>query len=317
MADAKISQLPAATTPLAGTELVPIVQSSTTKRATVANVLAAGLPVAASTLSATGNVTLGDATSDTISATGRFNTDLVPSTDNARDLGTSALKWKQIFATTLTEGTSPVVVQTDISADPNEIPLNQYLGTMAFQDAVAINIGRMRLSGDITSAAWTTNGIRIQGQPATFTDTTSSGTVAAAYTNVFGGNTIAASSATTYTTYATHRIAGPTAGTNVTFTNALSLSLGGHLGIDNDANVILGTGAGTKIGTAVTQKIGFWNVTPVVQPASANQAEVATTAATDSTPWGFSTQAQADSIVTLLNEIRSALVAVGIIKGAA
>lgn len=38
MADKKISQLPASTTPLTGTELVPIVQSGTTKQATVADV---------------------------------------------------------------------------------------------------------------------------------------------------------------------------------------------------------------------------------------------------------------------------------------
>lgn len=37
MADIKISQLPAATTPLAGTEEVPLVQSGTTKKVTVAN----------------------------------------------------------------------------------------------------------------------------------------------------------------------------------------------------------------------------------------------------------------------------------------
>lgn len=87
------------------------------------------------TLDANGNVTLGDATSDTITATGRFNTDLVPSTDNARDLGTSALKWKQIYATTFTENAFPVVSQTDIGTAPNQIPLNQYLGSMAFLDA--------------------------------------------------------------------------------------------------------------------------------------------------------------------------------------
>ena len=45
------------------------------------------------TLVAGGNVDLGDATSDTITATGRFDSDLVPSSDSARDLGTSALQW--------------------------------------------------------------------------------------------------------------------------------------------------------------------------------------------------------------------------------
>jgi hypothetical protein len=54
MADVKISALPAATTPLDGTELVPIVQSGVTERVTVAN-LTAGRSVAASTLVVSAN----------------------------------------------------------------------------------------------------------------------------------------------------------------------------------------------------------------------------------------------------------------------
>ena len=52
MADAKISQLPVASTPLAGTELVPIVQSATTKQTTVADFLTTGSPIVASTVTA-------------------------------------------------------------------------------------------------------------------------------------------------------------------------------------------------------------------------------------------------------------------------
>jgi hypothetical protein len=52
MADLKISQLPAATTPLAGTEVLPIVQSGTTKQVAV-NDLTAGKAVSATSLSAT------------------------------------------------------------------------------------------------------------------------------------------------------------------------------------------------------------------------------------------------------------------------
>jgi hypothetical protein len=102
------------------------------------------------TLNANGNVVLGDATADTISANGRFNTDVVPSTDNARDLGTSALKWKQVYATTFTENGVPVVTQTDIGTAPNEIPLNQYLGNLAYQNADAI-AGNVNIGGSITA----------------------------------------------------------------------------------------------------------------------------------------------------------------------
>jgi hypothetical protein len=52
MADLKISQLPAASTPLAGTEVLPIVQSGSTVQVSVNN-LTAGKAVSASTVSAT------------------------------------------------------------------------------------------------------------------------------------------------------------------------------------------------------------------------------------------------------------------------
>lgn len=57
MSNSKISALTASTTPLAGTETLPIVQSSTTKQVSVAN-LTAGRAVSASSLTTTGNVTV-------------------------------------------------------------------------------------------------------------------------------------------------------------------------------------------------------------------------------------------------------------------
>lgn len=95
----------------------------------------------------------------------------------------------------------------------------------------------------------------------------------------------------------------------------------------------------TALGDAVTDTIGLYGVTKVVQPAAAAQAAVATgaitplatTAATQSTPWGFASAAQADAIATqvnliitqgaalvaLANAIRTAMVALGSMKGAA
>lgn len=37
--------------------------------------------------------------------------------------------------------------------------------------------------------------------------------------------------------------------------------------ISDANNIVVGSVTGTKIGTDVTQKIGFWDVTPIVQPA--------------------------------------------------
>jgi len=61
MADVKISALPASTTPLAGTEVLPIVQSGATKQVSVAN-LTAGRAISATAVTAsTGNFVIGTA----------------------------------------------------------------------------------------------------------------------------------------------------------------------------------------------------------------------------------------------------------------
>jgi hypothetical protein len=61
MADKKISALPPASTPLAGTEVLPIVQGGITEQVSVAN-LTAGRAVSVSTLASTGNVAFGPVT---------------------------------------------------------------------------------------------------------------------------------------------------------------------------------------------------------------------------------------------------------------
>ena len=73
---------------------------------------------------------------------------------------------------------------------------------------------------------------------------------------------------------------------------------------------------GTSFGQSVTDKISFYGVTPVIQPTSANQAAVATTAvSTAAGIYGFTTAAQGNAVVTLLNQIRSDLVTIGVLKG--
>ena len=60
-------------------------------------------------------------------------------------------------------------------------------------------------------------------------------------------------------------------------------------------NMVFNTTTGTKIGTATTQKIGFWNAAPVVQPAAVADA-------TD-----------AASVITQLNALLSRLRTLGLI----
>lgn len=45
-----------------------------------------------------------------------------------------------------------------------------------------------------------------------------------------------------------------------------NVSIGGDTTISDAKNIILNTTTGTKIGTATSQKLGFWNATPIVQP---------------------------------------------------
>lgn len=52
-------------------------------------------------------------------------------------------------------------------------------------------------------------------------------------------------------------------------TTKLSVADGGHLTFADAVNIAAGTTTGTKIGTATTQKLGFWNATPIVQPTTA------------------------------------------------
>jgi hypothetical protein len=128
----------------------------------------------------------------------------------------------------------------DIVIDPSGT------GTTVLVNGATISSGSLNFSGNISATAWTTNGIRHVSTPATLTDTSSTGTVTTAYTNNFGGNTIAATNAgVTYTNYGTMFVNSPTAGTNVTITNPYSIVTAG--------NVLVGsTGTGTITATAAT-----------------------------------------------------------------
>lgn len=73
---------------------------------------------------------------------------------------------------------------------------------------------------------------------------------------------------------------------------------------------------GVKLGQSATDKVGFHGKTPVAQRSGAAQAAVSTTASTTTSPAGYATTTQANAIVTLVNELRAAMVANGLIAGA-
>jgi len=100
-------------------------------------------------------------------------------------------------------------------------------------------------------------------------------------------------------------------------TPAVGWSSSGLNFLGDNTGITIASTTGMFIGENTTQKLAFHGITPVAQRAGAAQAAVATTASTLTTPYGYTTQAQADGVITLLNEIRAALVQKGLIKGSA
>jgi hypothetical protein len=74
---------------------------------------------------------------------------------------------------------------------------------------------------------------------------------------------------------------------------------------------------GGMVGSSATEKVGFWGVTPVVQPAGADQAALTLTTTTSSSPVGLVTASGFVALFALVEEIRASLVDCGIMKGGA
>jgi hypothetical protein len=98
-----------------------------------------------------GNTTLGNATSDTITATARFNSDLLPSTDNARDLGSAANSWKDLFI----DGTATMALVAISGGTINGVSIG------ATTAATIINVDNLRLDGNTISSTDTNGNIVI------------------------------------------------------------------------------------------------------------------------------------------------------------
>jgi hypothetical protein len=94
-----------------------------------------------------GNTTLGNATSDTITATARFNTDLLPSTDNARDLGSAANSWRALFI----DGTATMALVAISGGTINGVSIG------ATTAATFLAVDNLSLDGN-TIASTNTNG---------------------------------------------------------------------------------------------------------------------------------------------------------------
>lgn len=136
-------------------------------------------------------------------------------------------------------------------------------------------------SGSFSAAAWTTAGVRIKSAAASYTDTTSSGAVTAAYTDLYGASTILATSSTTYANYYGAYYVDPVASTNVTMTAKWSLGADSlYVGTSNPLKVTT-TGVLTATSSVLTTpNVGVATATSVnklviIAPATASTLTIA------------------------------------------
>jgi hypothetical protein len=106
------------------------------------------------------------------------------------------------------------------------------------------------------------------------------------------------------------------------------IRLSGSVSVQDGFNILLGTTTGTRIGTATNQRLAFYGVAPVPQPASAAQRAVVDNTNGDTSALTLErvqdTSAGDESttinnnfarIAVLLNRLRADLVSLGLIKG--
>jgi len=146
------------------------------------------------------------------------------------------------------------------------------LGANTFTAAQTINAGTLATAGLSLTQTWNSGATVCRGLNVTVTDTASA--AGSTLFRVLGGasgttqlfnsdkngwlNGIAGATMVIAPASGSNLALYTTGGGNVTFYSTLNLAENGHL--------VFGTSSGAKLGTATSQKIGFWNATPIVQP---------------------------------------------------
>ena len=104
-----------------------------------------------------GNVDLGNATSDTITPTGRFDAALVPATDGAIDLGTSSLEYKDLYL----DGTAHVDT-LDVDENAGIIGNATVGGTLGVTGDATLSAD-LDVTGTVTANQFTGSGAGLSG----------------------------------------------------------------------------------------------------------------------------------------------------------
>lgn len=92
-----------------------------------------------------GNVDIGNATGDTVSVTARIDTNLVPSTNNSRDLGTASLEWRNLYI----DGTANI---DTLAADAANVSGDLDVAGITTLDSATVD-GTLNVTGVVTADA--------------------------------------------------------------------------------------------------------------------------------------------------------------------
>lgn len=123
-----------------------------------------------------GNVHLGNASSDTVTVNGQINSDIIPAADSTHDLGTTSVRWANIFSDDITStritsatlgntsGNTTIDASSGIILDSAiNIELDASSGNILFRDD-SVTFGRVRnTSGDLIIDSGTTTAVTFSG----------------------------------------------------------------------------------------------------------------------------------------------------------
>jgi hypothetical protein len=149
MANAKISALTSATTPLAGTETVPIVQSSTTKKVAVSD-LTAGRAVSAASLALTTSPL--PATSGGTGSASAFSSRAVSFASSTSALSTSTSFTYDTSGNLLVGNTGSAFAPSNAILQGYSFQINSISGSVASGGTLALWPGANRIVGFLTVA---------------------------------------------------------------------------------------------------------------------------------------------------------------------